>query len=90
MELDNDPDGFFLMVEDEDPDNGGHTNSRTTTIQGILSLRDSVNAVLAWANRRTETLILVFAERPGVNPTVTWASGLVDAECVGVPRTRTW
>ena len=84
--LDNDPDGFFLMVEDEDPDNGGHANSRTTTIAGVLSLRNAVDAAIAWANGRTDTLILVTADHEtggltvlqnngaGVNPTVSWGT----------------
>jgi alkaline phosphatase len=85
--LDNDPSGFFLMVEEEKTDNGAHSNTRTGTIAGVLGLRDAVDAALVWAAGRTDTLIIITADhetggltvlpgpyQAGVKPAVTWST----------------
>jgi alkaline phosphatase len=84
LSLDND--GFFLMVEDEDPDNGGHDNDPTPVKDGVLSLVSAVQVALDWAATRTDTLVIVAADHEtggltvlqnngaGVMPTVSWTT----------------
>lgn len=86
--LDDMPEGFFLMVHEQDPDNGGHAHSRTLVANGVLSLASAFDATWNWAQSHPDTLLLVTAdhetggltvvENLGVGnlPAVTWgASG---------------
>jgi len=85
--LDNDADGFFLMIEHEGTDTFGHANDLAGVIDSLLELRDAVDVVLAWAAGRDDTLILVTADhetgglnvtetnpQPGVVPSHTWST----------------
>ena len=36
--LDNDPDGFFLLVEHEDTDSGAHANDISRVVNGVIEL----------------------------------------------------
>jgi alkaline phosphatase len=84
--LDNDSDGFFLMVEGAKIDHAAHANDIDRNIQETLEFAKSVQVVLDWAATRTDTLVLVTADHetggmeilqdngPGVAPTVSWSS----------------
>ncbi len=60
--LDNDPDGFFLMVEGGAIDDAGHENNLKDNIFETLEFSRSVTAVLDWAKGRDDTLIVVTAD----------------------------
>ena len=82
--LDNDPDGFFLMVEGARMDHAAHDNDIDRNIGEMLEFAHAVQFVLDWAAGRSDTLILVTAdhetgglsilENNGVGqvPTVSW------------------
>ena len=84
--LDDDPDGFFLMVEGGRIDHAGHANNLERNIHDTIEFSDSVQLVLDWAAGRDDTLILVtadhetggltvLADNPGTYPTVSWSTG---------------
>lgn len=60
--LDQNPQGFFLMVEGGQIDWAGHNNDTGTMLHELLQFDDAVRAVLAWAEGRDDTLILVTAD----------------------------
>ncbi|NQU20284.1 MAG: alkaline phosphatase [Candidatus Nealsonbacteria bacterium] len=85
--LDNDPDGFFLMVEGGRIDHAGHANDVRRSVRETAEFARSVETVLKWANGRTDTLLIVTADHetggmqvvadngPGLAPEVTWSTG---------------
>ncbi len=85
--LDNDPEGFFLMVEAGRIDHAGHANNIEKNILETLELSDTVDVALKWANGRDDTLIIVTADHEtgglkikenkgaGNIPKVAWSSG---------------
>jgi hypothetical protein len=84
--LDNDPDGFFLMVESGRIDHAGHANDLARNVGEMFEFSDTVQDVLAWAASRDDTLVLVTADHetggleviadngPGRLPVVTWST----------------
>jgi alkaline phosphatase len=84
--LDNDPDGFFLMVEGGSIDPASHANSTANTVPDVVEFSNTVQTVLNWAAGRTDTLVIVTADHEcggitavqnngrGVLPTITWTS----------------
>ena len=84
--LDNDPDGFFLMVEGAKIDLAAHNNWIDRNVQETIEFSNSVRAVMDWAAGRQDTLIIVTADHetggmaiqsdngPGNYPTVTWST----------------
>jgi len=85
--LDNDPDGFFLMVEGGKIDTAGHSNLTNNMILETIEFDNAVQVAIDWATRRSDTLVLVTADHEtggltvlanngaGVLPTVTWSTG---------------
>ena len=85
--LDNDADGFFLMVEGGRIDHAGHDNQIGRNIFETLEFSNTVQTVLNWAATRTDTLVIVTADHEtgglsivqdngvGDLPTVSWGSG---------------
>jgi len=77
--LDNDPDGFFLLVENENIDEVGHGGAATgrsrmeTLVWEMKVFEASIQAALTWAQARPEqdTLIVVVADHECGNLTVT-------------------
>ncbi len=84
--LENDPDGFFLMVEGGRIDHAGHANDIERNVRETVEFAGTVQSVLDWAAARTDTLILVTADHetggltvvtdngPGNAPDVTWTT----------------
>lgn len=60
--LDQDPDGFFLMVEGGQIDWAGHNNDAGTMLHELLRFDAAVAAVLEWAKDRDDTLVIVTAD----------------------------
>ena len=94
--LERDPEGFFLLLEEENTDEAGHGNNAGRMKDGVLSLRDAVDAVLQWADGRDDTLIIVTADHEtggltvapgpytaGALPEVTWSTKDHSATPVG-------
>ena len=85
--LDNDADGFFLMVEGGRIDHAGHENNIGRNIFETIEFSNTVQTVLDWAATRTDTLVVVTADHEtgglsitqdngaGNLPTVSWGSG---------------
>lgn len=70
-ELTLDPEGFFLLVEHEGTDNGGHANDLAMVVDAVLELEAAVEVGLAFAAERDDTLILVTADHETGGLTVT-------------------
>jgi alkaline phosphatase len=85
--LDNDPDGFFLMVEGGRIDHAGHDNDIERTVRETLEFANAVAVALAWAQGRTDTMMFVTSDHEtgglqvlenngtGRAPTISWAHG---------------
>jgi alkaline phosphatase len=84
--LDNNPEGFFLMVESGEIDHACHANNIAYEIGEILEFSRAAQEVLDWVSNRTDTVVLVTADHetgglqvladngPGVLPTVSWST----------------
>ncbi|MDX1775000.1 MAG: alkaline phosphatase [Desulfobulbales bacterium] len=60
--LDNDPQGFFLMVESGRIDHAGHNNQIERNIFETLEFNDTVQVVFDWAQTHPDSLIIVTAD----------------------------
>ena len=84
--LDNDPNGFFLMVEGGKIDWAAHDNILELTVFETLEFDRAFRAAMSWAEDREDTLIVVTADhecgglkvvknnRRGFMPEVFWGS----------------
>lgn len=57
--LDDDPDGFFLMVEGAQVDKGNHENDLPWATYDLLAFDDAVGYVLNWAKAHPDTLVFI-------------------------------
>ncbi len=86
--LEEDPDGFFLLVEQEGTDSFSHSNRLDLMVDALLELEEAVQAALDWAGEDGgDTLIVVTADHetgglqvrtdngPGVLPEANWTAG---------------
>ena len=60
--LDQDKDGFVLMIEQAHIDKYSHNGQFSEMAQSMSSLNDTVDAVLDWLGDRTDTAVLVTAD----------------------------
>jgi len=74
--LDNDADGFFLMVEGGRIDHACHDNDIARSIHETIEFANSVQVAMDWAAGRTDTLILVTADHETGGLTVLGGGGL--------------
>jgi len=93
--LDNDPGGFFLMVEGGNIDHASHDHDIARAVPEVIAFHDAVQTVITWAGSRTDTLILVTADHEtgglsivqnngqGVLPAVNWTASGHTATNVG-------
>ncbi len=84
--LDNDSDGFFLMIEGGKIDHAAHNNQLERMIGETEEFSNTVAGVLAWAAGRDDTLVVVTADHetggltvlgpsdPGILPSVSWST----------------
>jgi alkaline phosphatase len=85
--LDNDPDGFFLMVEGGRIDHAGHSHHIRRNVHETIEFGNAVQEVIDWASGRDDTLIVVTADHEtgglrvirnngaGNYPSVSWSTG---------------
>lgn len=60
--LDNDPQGFFVMIEGSQIDWGGHQNNTTYIITEVLDFDQAIGQALEFAVKDKETLVIVTAD----------------------------
>lgn len=84
--LDNEPNGFFLMVEGGLIDQAGHSNDIQRNVFETIEFANSVQKAIVWSTGRNDTLIVVTADHEtggltvthnngqGLFPTVTWST----------------
>lgn len=60
--LNQDEDGFFLMIEGSQIDWGGHANNAEYVITEVVDFDQTIGAVLDWAEKDGETLVIVTAD----------------------------
>lgn len=60
--LNQDKDGFFLMVEGSQLDDYGHSNNLDLLMQETLDFDQTVGAMMKWAAQDGETLVIVTAD----------------------------
>lgn len=60
--LDDDPDGFFLMVEEEGTDERSHANEFDATVAALASLNDLIDAMLAYQKDHPSVLVMLVAD----------------------------
>lgn len=60
--LDQDPDGFFLMIEGGQIDWAGHNNDAGTMLHELLRFDAAIRVVMQWAREHEDTLVLVTAD----------------------------
>ncbi|MHC4171685.1 MAG: alkaline phosphatase [Planctomycetota bacterium] len=94
--LDNEPNGFFLMVEGGRIDHACHDNDLQRAVLETVEFDNTVQVAIDWAAGRTDTLILVCADHEtggltvlanngaGVLPRVNWGTGTNTAANVPV------
>ena len=73
--LDDDPDGFFLMVEGGLIDVAAHSNNLPRVVNEVVEFGNSVQVALDWASGRSDVLILVTADHETGGLTVTKSNG---------------
>jgi alkaline phosphatase len=57
--LDDDPDGFFLLIEHEGSDSCSHQNNGADLRKALASFDEAVGVALDFASKRTDTLVIV-------------------------------
>ncbi len=85
--LDNDPDGFFLLVEHEGSDTYSHSNNTLGLVRSVAELADAVQKALDFQAAHPDTLIVVLADhetggmnvsesnpQAGVVPAASWST----------------
>jgi alkaline phosphatase len=84
--LDNNPSGFFLMIEGGKIDHAAHGNSLERNIFETIEFDRAIQAAIEWADGRSDTLLVVTADHEtgglkvlsgngkGAFPTVVWST----------------
>lgn len=60
--LDDDPDGFFLMIEHEGTDSASHQNHQLDVRKALISFDEAVGVALDFAQKRGDTLVVVTSD----------------------------
>lgn len=74
--LEQDPDGFFLLVESSRIEDASLANDMERMIPELLALDTAVQTALDWAEGRDDTLIMVTADHETGGLTVTGGNGV--------------
>lgn len=82
--LEESPNGFFLLVEQEGTDTYSHGNNLELMVDALMEFDEAVTTALTWADNTGDTLIIVTADHetggltvlqdngPGALPDVSW------------------
>ena len=57
--VDDDPDGFFLLIEHEGTDSSSHQNNAADVRKALISFDEAVGVALDYASKRNDTLVVV-------------------------------
>lgn len=57
--VDDDPDGFFLLIEHEGTDSSSHQNNAADVRKALISFDEAVGVALDYAAKRNDTLVVV-------------------------------
>ncbi len=60
--LDRDEDGFVVMIEQAHIDSYAHNKNITGVLESVISLNNTVEAVMEWIGDRTDTAVLITAD----------------------------
>ncbi len=60
--VDDDPEGYFLVIEHEDTDEGAHRNDLSRVVTALLEWRDAIDAVVDRVRGRDDTLLIACAD----------------------------
>ena len=60
--LDDDPDGFFLLIEHEGTDSASHQNNHLDLRKSLTSFDEAVGVALDFAKKRGDTLVIVTSD----------------------------
>lgn len=60
--LDDDPDGFFLMIEQEGTDSSSHQNHTSDLRKALTSFDEAVGVALDFAKKRGDTLVIATSD----------------------------
>ena len=60
--LDDDPQGFFLLVEHEGTDSASHQNNNADVRKALTSFDEAVGVALDFASKRNDTLVIVTSD----------------------------
>lgn len=74
--LDQDEDGFVLMVEQAHIDKYSHNNEFSGMVKSVESLNNTVEAVMEWIGDRTDTAVLITADHETGGLTVSTTEAL--------------
>jgi alkaline phosphatase len=77
--LSKDPDGFFLVVEEEGTDRWGHANDGATVMNAAKAYEDAVRVAKAFAEANPGTLVISVADHETGGLTLPLASGRTPA-----------
>jgi alkaline phosphatase len=77
------PEGFFLLVENENIDSAAHVKDIVRLVPEMLAFQDAVQTALDWAQGRDDTLILVLADHETGGLTVVQDNGAGNLPDVG-------
>jgi alkaline phosphatase len=73
-DLGRNPNGFVLLVESEDTDEGAHASDIPRIVDGLIELDEAVEVVLEYAATSGDTLVLVTADHDTGSPSITSGS----------------
>jgi alkaline phosphatase len=67
------PNGFFLLVENQNPDNAGHDNDIAALMHAMWAFDDAVKIALEFQRRNPDTLVIVTADHETGGLSITYA-----------------
>ena len=69
----NSPQGFFLFVENENPDTAGHRNDAASVMRDLWAFDDGVQAALEFQGQNPDTLVIVTGDHETGGLSTTYA-----------------
>src|SRR6185295_3171857 len=69
----NSPQGFFLFIENENPDTAGHRNDAAALMRDLWAFDDGLRVALEFQRRSPDTLIIVTGDHETGGLSITYA-----------------